>query len=258
MYFYKENIISLYTMIYREFNRILRIWPQTILPSIVTTFLYFIIFGNLIGKRIGLMSGYNYIQYIVPGLIMMSLITTSYSNVVSSFFGSKFQKNIEELLISPTYNTIIIFGFISGGIIRGIIVSLLVIIVSNYFCDYYFYNIFIFLFVIFCSSILFSLFGLLNGILANKFDDINIIPTFILTPLIYLGGIFYSVELLPGFWNKLVYLNPIFYIINIFRYGILGITEVDIVTSLLFMLFFILFLYIFFFYLFNIGYNMKK
>ncbi len=258
MYFLKKNIISLYTMFYKETNRVLRIWPQTLFPAVVTTSLYFIIFGSLIGNRIGFMSGYTYIQYIVPGLIMLSLVTTAYSNVVSSFFGSKFQKNIEELLISTTYNHIIIIGFISGGVVRGIMVSFLVVIVSSYFCDYYFYNFSVFLLVLFMSSVLFSLFGLLNGIFANRFDDITMIPTFILTPLIYLGGVFYSIDLLPNFWVKLIYLNPIFYIINIFRYAVLGICDVNIFYSFLFMFFFIIILYLITLHLLNIGYNMKK
>lgn len=255
---FKSNLISLNTLIRKEFVRILRIWPQTILPPIVTTLLYFVIFGNLIGARIGYMSGYSYIQYIIPGLMMMSIVTSSYSNVVSSFFGSKFQKNIEELLISPTYNSIIIIGFISGGVVRSFIIYIFIFFISVFFCNVYFYNSFIIFLSYSFTTILFSLFGLINGIFAKKFDDISIIPTFILTPLIYLGGIFYSVDLLPAGLKFLVFLNPIFYIVNIFRYGILGISEVNILFSFLVMIFFIISLYFIALYFLVVGYGIKK
>jgi len=258
MLFIKENFISFSTIFYREFTRILRIWPQTILPSVITMILYFLIFGNLIGSRVGIISGYNYLYYIIPGLIMMSVITTSYTNVVSSFFGSKFQKNIEELLISPTYNYIIILGFIFGGMFRSMVVCIFVILIANFFCRFYIYNFYIFFIILILTSLLFSLAGLLNGILAEKFDDVSIIPTFILTPLIYLGGIFYSIDLLPSFLKNIVYFNPIFYIVNIFRYASLGISEVNIIKAFVFMLFFIVFLFFICNFLLNIGYKIKK
>jgi len=241
--FFKSNVISFYTIVRKELSRVLRIWPQTILPPIVTSVLYFFIFGNLVGKRIGYMSGYSYIQYIIPGLIMMSVVTSSYSNVVSSFFGSKFQKNIEEILISPTYNSVIVFGFISGGILRSFIVCIFIYIISSFFCNFYLYSFFVIFIIYFLTAILFSLFGLINGIFAKKFDDVSIIPTFILTPLIYLGGIFYSVDLLPSELKIFVLFNPIFYIVNVFRFGILGISEINIYFSFFIMFFFIIFFY---------------
>ena len=256
--FLKCNTISLYTIVRKELSRIFRIWPQTILPPIVTTILYFFIFGNLIGERIGMMTGYTYIQYIIPGLVMMSIITSSYSNVVSSFFGSKFQKNIEELLISPTYNIVIIIGFISGGILRSLIVYFSILCIALFFCNFYFYNIFIIIFIYILTTLLFSLFGLINGLFAKKFDDVSIIPTFILTPLIYLGGIFYSIDLLPNELKYLVLLNPIFYIVNIFRYGILGISEINIYFSFCVMGLFIIFFFFLAFYFFTNGHTLKR
>ncbi|HIH2763294.1 MAG TPA: ABC transporter permease [Candidatus Azoamicus sp.] len=252
------NLISLKTIINKEVIRILRIWPQTILPQIVTTSLYFLIFGNLIGKRIGHMSSYTYIEYIIPGLIMMAIITSSYSNVVSSFFGSKFQKNIEEILISPTYNITIIIGFASGGIIRSFIIYILILITSSIFSNIHFYNIIIFTLAYITTSILFSFLGLINGIFAKKFDDISIIPTFILTPLIYLGGIFYSIDILPENLKIYVYINPIFYINNTFRYGVLGISEINIFTAFSIMIALIITILTVSIYLLNKGHEIKK
>lgn len=254
----RTNFISFSTLVRKEFVRVLRIWPQTILPSVVTSVLYFFIFGDLVGKRIGFMSGYSYIQYIVPGLVMMSIVTSSYSNVVSSFFGSKFQKNIEELLISPTYESVIICGFVCGGLIRSFIICIFIFIVAIFFSRFYFYNYFVIILIYFLTAVLFSLFGLLNGIFARKFDDISIIPTFILTPLTYLGGIFYSVDLLPNNLQFFVFLNPIFYIVNVFRYGILGISEIDTVLSFCVMCFFIVILYFLCLFLLKTGYAIKK
>lgn len=256
--FFRINLISFLTLIKKEIVRVLRIWPQTILPSIITTILYFFVFGDLIGKKIGFMSGYNYIQYIVPGLIMMFVITSSYSNVVSSFFGSKFQRNIEELLISPTYNAIILCGFIFGGLVRSFLICFLIFVIAFFFSRFYFYDILIIICIYFLTAVLFSLFGLLNGIFARKFDDISIIPTFILTPLVYLGGIFYSVDLLPSNIQFFLFLNPIFYIVNIFRYGILGISEINIYLSFFVMCFFIIILYILCLFLLRFGYEIKK
>lgn len=253
-----DNFISLKTIINKELIRIFRIWPQTILPQIVTTSLYFLIFGNLIGKKIGNMSSYTYIEYIIPGLIMMAIITSSYSNVVSSFFGSKFQKNIEEILISPTYNITIIIGFTSGGIIRSFIIYILILITSSIFSNIHFYNIIIFITAYVTTSILFSFLGLINGIFAKKFDDISIIPTFILTPLIYLGGIFYSIDILPNNIKTFVYINPIFYINNIFRYGLLGISEINIFKAVIMMIILITIILLASMYLLNKGYEIKK
>lgn len=252
------NLISLKTIINKELIRIFRIWPQTILPQIVTTALYFLIFGNLIGKKLGNMSSYTYIEYIIPGIIMMTIITSSYSNVVSSFFGSKFQKNIEEILISPTYNITIIIGFISGGVIRSFIIYILILITASIFSNIHFYDITIFILAYITTSILFSFLGLINGIFAKKFDDISIIPTFILTPLIYLSGIFYSIDILPNNLKTLVYTNPIFYINNTFRYGLLGISEINIFKAFSIMVILIITTLITSLYLLTKGCEIKK
>ncbi len=239
----KENSISLYTILRREIVRFLRIWSQTLLPPVITMGLYFLIFGNLIGPRIGDMAGYTYIEYIVPGLVMMAVITNSYANVVASFFGSKFQRSLEEMLVSPTPNSIIIWGYLLGGMARGLVVGLLVMILSLCFTKLPIMNIGIIILVGILTATLFSLAGLLNGIFAKKFDDINLVPTFILTPLTYLGGVFYSIHMLPEFWQKVTYMNPIFYMVNAFRYGMLGYSDVDLVTALLVIFAFIVALY---------------
>lgn len=230
---WKENSIGLYTLVAREVSRFLRIWTQTLLPSVISMALYFLIFGNLIGPRIGAMDGVHYIDYIVPGLIMMSVITNAYSNVVASFFGSKFQRNIEEMLVSPLPMTIILWGFVLGGIARGLAASVLVTLLSLCFTQLHIAHLGITILVIFLTSLLFSLAGLLNGIFANKFDDINIIPTFVLTPLTYLGGVFYSISMLSNFWQGVSLVNPIFYMVNAFRYGMLGSSDVNINISLM-------------------------
>lgn len=221
------------TLMKREVIRVFRIWPQTLLPSVMTTALYFLIFGNFIGGRLGTLHGVSYIDYIVPGLIMMSVITTSYSNVSSTFFSAKFQRNIEELLVSPMKNSTMLWGFVSGGVIRGCLVGTLVTIVSWFFSPLRIYDIGLVICVMMLTSILFALGGFLNALFANKFDDISIIPTFILSPLTYLGGVFYSISLLPEFWRKASLFNPILYIVNVFRYGFLGISDIPIYTALL-------------------------
>jgi ABC-2 type transport system permease protein len=225
---FRENYIGLYTIIRREITRFLRIWTQTFLPSIISIALYFLIFGNLIGPRIGEMGGYRYIDYLVPGLIMMSIITNSYANVVGSFFTSKFQRNIEEMLVSPMSNGIILLGYVLGGVVRGTFVGVLVTIVSLFFTKLNLQYAWMTLMIGALTALLFSLAGLANGIFAKKFDDINIIPTFVLTPLTYLGGVFYSVNLLPDFWQKVTYLNPLFYMVNAFRYGMLGYSDINV------------------------------
>ncbi len=232
----QQQLIALQTIVLKEIRRFLRIWPQTLLPPAITMGLYFVIFGNLIGSRIGEMGGFQYMQYIVPGLIMMSVITNSYANVASSFFSTKFQRSIEEMLVSPMPNYIILTGYIAGGMARGIMVGLIVMALSLFFTRLEVHNIFIILFVLVFTAGLFSIAGFLNGLLANKFDDISIIPTFILTPLTYLGGVFYSIDLLPSFWQQLSLANPIVYIVNAFRYGVLGVSDVNITTSI-FMIF---------------------
>jgi len=237
---FRQNHIAFQTIASREISRILRIWTQTLLPSVMTSALYFVIFGSLIGSRIGEMGGVDYISFIVPGLIMMAVINNSYSNVASSFFGSKFQKNIEELLISPTSNYTIILGVISGGIFRGLMVGFFVTIISLFFTKLLIYNIFILISSVLLTSILFSLAGLVNGILATRFDEVGIVPLFVLTPLTYFGGVFYSISMLPEFWQNLSLLNPILYMVNIFRYGFLGTSDVNIFYAFLMIFVFII------------------
>ncbi len=218
----------------------MRIWIQTILPAAVTTALYFIIFGTLIGERIGEMDGHSYIDFIVPGLILMAVITNSYANVVSSFFSSKFQRHIEELLISPVPNWIIIVGYVGGGVARGIMVGIAVTLVSLFFTDLSIYSYGLTLLVLILTSILFALGGLINAIFAKTFDDISIVPTFVLTPLTYLGGVFYSIKMLPEFWQNVSLGNPILYMVNAFRYGLLGASDIPIGTALVIILLFII------------------
>jgi ABC-2 type transport system permease protein len=225
---HKKHLISLYTIVRRELLRIIRIWPQTILPPIITTALYFLIFGSLIGSQVAAINSHSYIQYITPGLIMLAVINNSYTNVVTSFFGSKFQRHIEELLISPTPNFLILTGYILGGVTRGVLVGLLVTIISLFFTNLHIMHFGLMCYVIFMTCILFSLGGFINGIYARNFDDTSIIPTFFLTPLTYLGGVFFSSSMLPSFGQTLALINPIYYIINAFRYAFLGIEEVNI------------------------------
>ena len=227
----KQQFTALKTIIIKEFLRFIRIWMQTILPPAITTTLYFIIFGNLIGSQIADMDGFSYMEYIVPGLILMAIITNSYANVVSSFYGSKFQHNIEEMLISPTPNYIILLGFVAGGVARGVIVGGVVTLVSLFFTDLSIQNLFLTTIVVFLTAILFSLAGFINGIYANSFDDISIVPTFILTPLTYLGGVFYTIKLLPDFWQNVSMFNPILYMVNTFRYGIIGVSDIDVTNA---------------------------
>jgi len=236
---FRMQWIAFLTLMRREVIRVLRIWPQTLLPSVMTTSLYFLIFGRVIGGRIGQFHGYDYIQFIVPGLIMLSIITSSYSNVSSTFFSAKFQRNIEEMLVSPMSNTTLLLGFLTGGILRGIIVVILVTIVSMIFTTIPVYNLGLIIVTVLLASSLFSLAGFLNALFARKFDDIAIVPTFVLNPLTYLGGVFYSVDLLPPFWHKLSLFNPILYLVNLFRYGFLGVSDVPVMRSLVFLFGFI-------------------
>jgi ABC-2 type transport system permease protein len=216
------------TILRREWGRIIRIWGQTIVPPAVTAALYFIIFGRLIGRRIGEMDGFDYIQYIAPGLIMMSVITNSFGNVVSSFFGAKFGKHVEELLVAPLPNWLIVSGYVSGGLIRGLIVGLVVTAVALLFTSLPVAHPFIVVGSVVLTAIVFSLGGFFNAIFAKNFEQISWFPTFVLTPLTYLGGVFYSVSLLPGWAEKLSHLNPILYMVNAFRYGFLGASDVDV------------------------------
>lgn len=234
----KEKLVAYHTLIVKEVSRFTRIWPQTLLPPAITMALYFVIFGNLIGVRIGEMGGFQYIQYIAPGIIMMAIINSSYANVVSSFFGAKFQKHIEEILVSPMPDYLILAGYITGGVARGLLVGIIVTLVASAFTEIRVYHAFIMISVVLLTSILFSMGGLLNAIFAKKFDDISIIPTFVLTPLTYLGGVFYSIELLPEFWQKVSLLNPILYMVNAFRYGLLGVSDINVAYAMLMILLF--------------------
>lgn len=230
---------AFYTILSREIRRFTRIWPQTLLPPAVTMTLYFIIFGNLIGSRIGKMDGFDYMQFITPGLIMMAVITSSYANVVSSFFSMKFQHSIEELLVSPVPNWIILAGYVFGGMARGLGIGVIVTLVSLAFTHLQIHNLLMVVVTVFLTSALFSLGGFINAMLATKFDDISIVPTFILTPLTYLGGVFYSINLLPDVWRAVSMANPILYMVNGFRYGILGVSDVNPFVSLGMILLFI-------------------
>ncbi len=226
------NWVAFKTLVDKEIRRFLRIWIQTLTPPTINAVLYFLIFGQLIGSRVGEMGGHSYMNFIVPGIVMMSVILNSYNNVVSSFYGSKFQHYIEELLISPVNNVVILAGFIVGGMARGLLVGGLVLSVALLFTDLTIENPGVTLLVALLTSALFAMGGLVNAIFANSFDDITIVPNFILTPLTYLGGIFYSVQMLPDFWETASKLNPILYMVNGFRYGILGSSDIDLVYSI--------------------------
>ncbi|MGJ8662214.1 MAG: ABC transporter permease [Marinicella sp.] len=220
--------IGIKTLMRKEVTRIVRIWTQTLLPPAITMTLYFVIFGNLIGSRIGQMGGFDYMSFIVPGLVMMAVITSSYGNMVSSFFGAKFAKHVEELLVSPMPSWAILAGYVSGSLFRGLSVGLIVTIISLFFTDIQVHNIWIIISTVILTSIVFSLGGFINAAFAKKFDDIAIIPTFVLTPLTYLGGVFYSISLLPDFWQKVSLINPVLYMVNTFRYGFLGVSDINV------------------------------
>ena len=234
------NWVGLKTLVRKEVIRVARIWVQTIVPPAITMTLYFIIFGNLIGKRIGVMGGFDYMQYIAPGLIMMSVITNSYGNVVSSFFGAKYGKHIEEMLVSPMSNATIIIGHVSGGVIRGLMVGALVTMIALGFTRLTIEHPLVTFSMVVLASIVFALLGFVNAVFAKKFDDISIIPTFVLTPLTYLGGVFYSITLLPEFWQKVSLGNPILYMVNAFRYGILGVSDIQIGYAYLIVVIFVI------------------
>ncbi|MCC6709084.1 MAG: ABC transporter permease [Gammaproteobacteria bacterium] len=218
--------VAFSTILIKECNRFLRIWLQTILPPGISMGLYFVIFGHLIGPRIGQMGGFSYMQYIAPGIIMMAVITNAYSNVTSSFFGAKFQRHIEEILVAPVPNVLILTGYVCGGVCRGLCVAALVTVVASFFTDLSIHSYTVTFAVVLMTSTLFSLGGFINAVFARKFDDISIVPTFVLTPLTYLGGVFYSIDLLPEFWRHLSLLNPILYMVNAFRFGILGVSDI--------------------------------
>jgi len=223
---------ALWTLVVKEIRRFMRIWPQTLLPPAITMSLYFVIFGNLVGSRIGEMGGFSYMQFIVPGLIMMAVITNSYANVSSSFFSAKFQKSIEELIMSPVPLNLILWCYVIGGVCRGVLVGLIVTIMSLFFTHLEIYNLFVTIYTVIITSLLFSLGGFINAVYAKSFDDISIIPTFVLTPLTYLGGVFYAISALSPFWQNVSLVNPIVYMVNAFRFGILGHSDVNVAFSL--------------------------
>lgn len=225
---YREQWIAFSALLRKEIKRFTRIWVQTLLPPAITMALYFVIFGKLIGNRIGEMGGFDYIQFVVPGLIMMSVLTNSYSNVTSSFFSAKFQRSIEEVLVSPTPNYVILLGYCLGGVTRGLLVGVAVTILALFFTEIPMHNWFVTVAIVLLTAMLFALAGFINAVYANTFDDISIVPTFVLTPLTYLGGVFFSIELLSEFWQGVAKLNPILYMVNAFRYGMLGVSDVDI------------------------------
>jgi ABC-2 type transport system permease protein len=234
------NWVGLKAIVRKEFIRVIRIWIQTIVPPAITMTLYFIIFGNLIGRRIGEMGGFDYMQYIAPGLIMMSVITNSYGNVVSSFFGAKYGKHLEEMLVSPMSNATIVIGHIAGGVMRGIMVGSLVTVIALFFTSLTVEHPLVTISMVLLASTVFALLGFVNAVFAKKFDDISIIPTFVLTPLTYLGGVFYSISLLPEFWQKVSLGNPILYMVNAFRYGILGVSDIGIGYAYLIVIIFVI------------------
>ncbi|EIL98852.1 ABC transporter permease [Rhodanobacter thiooxydans] len=234
------NLVALNTLVRREIVRIMRIWTQTLIPPAITMTLYFVIFGKLIGSRIGtIQGGFSYMQYIVPGLVMMSIITNSYGNISSSFFGAKFSRAVEEMLVSPMPNWVILTGYVAGAVVRGLVVGVLVLVIALFFTDLHVVHPLITFASVLLGATIFSLAGFVNAVYAKKFDDIALVPTFILTPLTYLGGVFYSVTMLGEPWQAISRANPILYMVNAFRYGVLGISDVHVGWAFVVMLGFV-------------------
>ena len=254
----RSQWIGFVTIMRKEIHRVFRIWSQTLLPPAITTTLYFLIFGHVIGPRIGVMAGYDYVTFIAPGLIMMTMITSSYQSTVSSFYSAKFMRNIDELLVSPMSNAVILLGFLSGGITRGFMVGLIVGIIAACFTHLHLYSWFVMLTVTVLASSIFSLAGLINAVFARSFDDISIIPTFVLTPLTYLGGVFYSISILPKVWQYISYANPIVYIIGTFRYGLLGLQDPFLLGSFLMMFLFLIGLFGLAWYLLSVSIGLRS
>ncbi len=254
----RDNLIAYKSIVIKEILRFSRIWLQTLIPPAITMGLYFIIFGQLIGSQLNSINGYSYMDYIVPGLIIMSIISNSYSNVVSSFYGTKFHHHIEELLVSPIANITVIAGYVSGGVARGLIVGVIVTIVSLFFTHINIDSYLTTFLIAVLTAILFSLAGLINAIFANSFDDISIVPTFVLTPLTYLGGVFYSIEMLPEFWRSISLFNPVLYMVNGFRMGMLGVSDASLNHAIIIIIGFILLLGTICLWLLNKGIGIKK
>lgn len=250
--------IAFKSILSKEINRFTRIWIQTLVPPAITMTLYFLIFGNLVGSRIGEMGGVSYMEFIAPGLIMMSVITNSYSNVASSFYSAKFQRNLEELMVAPVPHYVLIAGYVGGGVARGLCVGLIVTLVAMFFVDISLHHAGLVVITVFLTSVLFSLGGLINAVFAKSFDDISIIPTFVLTPLTYLGGVFYSLSLLPPFWQGVSALNPVVYMINVFRYGFLGFADISVPLSIAIMIGFCVALWTLAYYLVSRGIGLRS
>ena len=254
----KGIAVAYYTIVRKDIIRMLRIWSQTFLPSVVTMSLYYIVFGSFIGSQIAAIGGFSYIQFIVPGLVMMAVITNSYSNVVSAFFGAKFQRNLEELMVSPTPNWVVVLGFVSGGVFRGLVIGVLVLLTSLFFTHLTIFSLPILIAAVVLTSVLFSLAGLLNGMFAKTFDGVSIVPVFVLTPLTYLGGVFYSIHRLPPLWQNVSLFNPILYMVNAFRFGFLGVSDVSIFISFSLLIGLTIALSILILYLFKKGAGLKN
>ena len=253
--------ISFYTMLRKDIVRMFRIWVQTFLPSVITSCLYFLIFGSVLGSRIGEMQGVNYMSFVVPGLVMLAIVTNAYSNTSFTFFQSKFFfRGIDEILVSPTPPWLLILGFISGGIVRGVLIGFIVLLVSIFFTGLHLaiHNVLVIFGFAVLTALVFSLAGLVNGVYAKSIDGINLVPTFVLTPLVYLGGVFYSVHSLPGWAQTFTFINPIFYLINGFRYGFLGIADIPIWISLAVLVGMIAFLVAVNWYLIRTGLGLKQ
>lgn len=253
----RDQLVAFNTVLVREVLRFARIWVQTVLPPAITTTLYFIIFGRLIGSQLSDIDGFAYMEYIVPGLILMTIITNSYANVVSSFYGAKFQHHVEEMLVSPMPNYLILLGFVAGGMARGLAVGLSVTVIAFIFADPPVHSVVISLAVVLLTSMLFSIGGFINAIYANSFDDISIVPTFVLMPLTYLGGVFFSIEMLSDFWQSVALFNPILHMVNAFRYGLLGVTDINIVAAFGIIVGFIVVLFLFALNLLNRGVGLR-
>jgi len=249
--------IAYKTIVIKEILRFSRIWVQTIFPPIITTLLYLLIFGDLMGQRIGLMQGVDYLHFIIPGVILMTVIQNSYANTVASFFLAKFNRSIEEILVSPVPYWVILLGYVSGGVARGSVVGMGVFFTVLLFVDFEIYSISITLMIFLLTAILFSLAGFINAVFAQSFDDISIVPTFILMPMIYLGGMFYSVEILPESWQIVSQFNPIYYMVDSFRLGLLGVSTVDFTISLSMLLAMIVILVTMSLYLLKKGVNIR-
>ena len=253
-----QQFIAFKTIVTKEILRFSRIWLQTVVPPVITTGLYFVIFGQLIGSQLSNIAGYSYIDYIIPGIILMSIINNSYANVVASFYMSKFSHFIEEMIVSPMPNYLILLGYVIGGVARGLTVGLVVALISTFFADLNVHSYFILFSVVILTAILFSLGGFINAVYANSFDDISIIPTFVLIPLTYLGGIFYSIDMLPTFWQSVSLVNPILYMVNAMRYGMLGVSDIDLTTAFSIIVLFVVALFSFCLYLLNSGKGIRS